>query len=101
CVFTGGETRRAHVVELAGHGQSRRGHTKQENARNGGLEIRFNHGFLLRGFGGTAAEEMRGMLPRLINYDQPNSFRGQPSRGRCSKKEEARLAPGFSTRLTS
>jgi hypothetical protein len=41
------------------------------------------------------------MLPRLINYDQPNSFRGQNSRGRCSKKEEARLAPGFSTRLTS
>src|SRR5262245_64476928 len=41
----------APVAELAGHGHSRRGHTKQESARDGGLETNSNHGFLLSGSG--------------------------------------------------
>ena len=38
-VLAKGKAHRAPVTELAGHGHSRRGHTKQESARNGGLEI--------------------------------------------------------------
>jgi hypothetical protein len=42
-VLTEGEAHRTHVAVLAGHGHSRRCHTKQESARNGGRDVRSYH----------------------------------------------------------
>ena len=42
-VLTEGEAHRTHVAVLAGQCYSRRCHTKQESARNGGRDVRAYH----------------------------------------------------------
>ena len=42
-VLTEGEAHRTHVAVLAGQCHSRRCHTKQESARNGGRDVRSYH----------------------------------------------------------
>ena len=65
-VFTGCETHRAHVAELAVCGQSRGGEAKQENTRNSGLEIRSKHGLPPGRFGGFCPRHFYTQLRSLM-----------------------------------
>src|SRR4029078_9723105 len=61
-LLTACETPRAHVAELSLHGPSSRGQTKQECARDGGHNVRLEHGNLLSGPSGD-------FCPRRLQND--------------------------------